>query len=113
MEVSSSSNYVYSGNNRWIYPWQACIGAKVIASESLSAVRKDVLSKCYGMIKEISHFGIHNEYSTFIKWLMIICDMQHQLFAFDMVYVDLFQVLLELGSEFLLVYNCLSPINID
>lgn len=44
---------------------------------------------------------------------MIICDMQHQLFAFDMVYVDLFQVLLELGSEFLLVYNCLSPINID
>ncbi|KAJ8625526.1 hypothetical protein MRB53_034056 [Persea americana] len=29
-------------------PIQACIGAKVIASESLSAVRKDVLSKCYG-----------------------------------------------------------------
>lgn len=29
-------------------PIQACIGAKVIASESLSAIRKDVLSKCYG-----------------------------------------------------------------
>ncbi|KAK1302052.1 hypothetical protein QJS10_CPB12g01715 [Acorus calamus] len=27
---------------------KACIGAKVIASESLSAIRKDVLSKCYG-----------------------------------------------------------------
>uniref|UniRef100_A0A0E0JVS2 Translation factor GUF1 homolog, mitochondrial n=1 Tax=Oryza punctata TaxID=4537 RepID=A0A0E0JVS2_ORYPU len=29
-------------------PIQACIGAKVIASEALSAIRKDVLSKCYG-----------------------------------------------------------------
>ncbi|OVA12801.1 Translation elongation factor EFG [Macleaya cordata] len=29
-------------------PIQASIGAKVIASESLSAIRKDVLSKCYG-----------------------------------------------------------------
>ncbi|KAG6497117.1 hypothetical protein ZIOFF_045005 [Zingiber officinale] len=29
-------------------PIQACIGTKVIASESLSAIRKDVLSKCYG-----------------------------------------------------------------
>jgi len=27
---------------------QACIGTKVIASEALSAIRKDVLSKCYG-----------------------------------------------------------------
>ncbi|KAF5207152.1 Elongation factor, partial [Thalictrum thalictroides] len=29
-------------------PIQASIGAKVIASEALSAIRKDVLSKCYG-----------------------------------------------------------------
>ncbi|KAJ6948965.1 hypothetical protein NC651_003084 [Populus alba x Populus x berolinensis] len=29
-------------------PIQACMGAKVIASESLSAIRKDVLAKCYG-----------------------------------------------------------------
>ena len=29
-------------------PLQACIGSRIIASESISAVRKDVLSKCYG-----------------------------------------------------------------
>ncbi|KAF8411821.1 hypothetical protein HHK36_004380 [Tetracentron sinense] len=29
-------------------PIQACIGTKVVASEALSAIRKDVLSKCYG-----------------------------------------------------------------
>ncbi|CAN6281232.1 unnamed protein product [Urochloa humidicola] len=27
---------------------RACIGTKVIASEALPAIRKDVLSKCYG-----------------------------------------------------------------
>jgi translation factor GUF1, mitochondrial len=29
-------------------PIQACIGSRVIASESLSPIRKDVLAKCYG-----------------------------------------------------------------
>ena len=29
-------------------PIQACVGVKVIASESISPMRKDVLAKCYG-----------------------------------------------------------------
>lgn len=29
-------------------PIQACVGVKVLASESISPMRKDVLAKCYG-----------------------------------------------------------------
>ena len=29
-------------------PIQACVGVKVVASESISPIRKDVLAKCYG-----------------------------------------------------------------
>ena len=29
-------------------PIQACVGQKIIASSAISAMRKDVLAKCYG-----------------------------------------------------------------
>lgn len=38
-------------------PIQACVGVKILASEHISPIRKDVLAKCYGGDITVSHYS--------------------------------------------------------